>query len=234
MKGKTRNFQLLSDSLLSPFSDFVALPRFEDYLTKLNLFYRLNCPILIEGPMGSGKSCLIEEFHRRTASNDDAGAPVILNMGEQSDAKTLFGAFVTNPARPGEFCWKAGVILEALGSGRWLVIEDVDLASPEMVATVKGLLESKESYYVAPMGKSFSIHQDFRLIATRRSDIAASSSSTASTAFDRLGRDLWQSLSIPALSEFELENILVGRFPKLNSILLTVIPFLNSVLALFS
>ena len=197
------------------------MPRFEEYLSKLDVFYRLKCPILIEGPVGSGKSSLIEEFHRR-ASSQEACAPVILNMGEQSDAKTLFGAFVTNPARPGEFCWKAGVILEALSSGRWLVIEDVDLASPEMVATVKGLLESKSDYYVAPMGKSFPIHQDFRLIATRRSDMANSAASL-STAFDRLGRDLWQSLSIPALSASELEIILFGRFPKLNPILVNVI-----------
>ena len=50
--------------------------------------------------------------------------------------------------------------MEALNSGRWLVIEDVDLASPEMVATVKGLLESKFDYYVAPMGTSFPIHEN--------------------------------------------------------------------------
>jgi midasin len=145
-------------------------------------------------------------------------------MGEQSDAKTLFGAFVTNPARPGEFCWKAGVILEALNSGRWLVIEDVDLASPEMVATVKGLLESKFDYYVAPMGKSFPIHENFRLIATRRSDFTfTSTNSNQSSAFDRLGRDLWQSLLVPGLTVHELELLLFGRFPQLSPLLVNVI-----------
>lgn len=169
--------------------------------------------------MGSGKSSLIEEFHRRVTGSSES--PVILNMGEQSDAKTLFGAFVTNPARPGEFCWKAGIILEALNSGRWLVIEDVDLASPEMVATVKGLLESKFDYYVAPMGKSFPIHENFRLIATRRSDAASNSAQV--TAFDRLGRDLWQSLHVSSLTIEELELLLTGRFPQLSSVLVNVI-----------
>lgn len=209
------------------FSNFVILSRFEEYLAKLNLFHRLKCPILIEGPMGCGKSSLIEEFHRR-ASTSDSEPPVILNMGEQSDAKTLFGAFVTNPSRPGEFCWKAGVILEALNTGRWLVIEDVDLASPEMVATVKGLLESKSDYYVAPMGRSFPIHENFRLIATRRSD---GHSVNQSSAFDQLGRDLWQSLFVPALSADEIELLLVGKFPKLASILVKVILNLFSLVS---
>ena len=209
------------------FSEFVSLPKFEAFLTKLTLFYRLKCPILIEGPMGCGKSSLIEEFHRRS-SQAEASTPVILNMGEQSDAKTLFGAFVTNPARPGEFCWKAGVILEALSSGRWLVIEDVDLASPEMIATVKGLLESKLDYFVAAMGRSFPIHENFRLIATRRSD--SFSASAASTAFDRLGRDLWQSLCVPSLTAEELAVLLAGRFPKLTSILVSVILRLFAIL----
>ena len=70
------------------------------------------------------------------------------------------------------------------------------------------------------MGKSFPIHEDFRLIATRRSNVADSS---ASTAFDRLGRDLWQSLSIPSLSSAELEIILTRSFPKLNQIIVNVI-----------
>ncbi len=192
------------------------MPRFKVALQSLNLFYRLRCPIIVEGGNSCGKSTILEEFYRRTSESVDA--PVILNIGEQTDAKTLFGAYITNPERPGEFCWKAGVIIEAISSGCWLIIEDVELASPEMIATIKGLLESGDEYYVAQLGRSITIHPNFRLIAT---------SSTASqglvSAFDRIDRELFQSLKLDSFSTEEYLLILQQRYPKLVCLHSTII-----------
>ena len=207
---------MLQSMFLLSSSYFVELPRFMSALKSLALFYRLNCPIIVEGPSGCGKTTLLEEFDREIAESEDY--PVILNMGEQTDAKTLFGAYVTNPERPGEFCWKSGVIIDAITSGRWLIIEDVELASPEMIATIKGLLESGSEFYVAQLGRSITIHSSFRLIATSRSGSHASSS-----AFDRIGRDLFQSLKLDAFTPEEYQKILEGRYPKLACLYSTII-----------
>lgn len=46
----------------------------------------------------------------------------------------LLGTF-TSTSTPGEFVWKAGPLTKAVESGMWLLMEDIELATPDVVST---------------------------------------------------------------------------------------------------
>lgn len=68
---------------------------------------------------------------------------VRLHLDDQMDAKSLMGAYVCT-ARPGEFVWQPGPLTQAVAQGQWVLIEDINLASPEVLAALVPLLERRE------------------------------------------------------------------------------------------
>ena len=88
-------------------------------------------PLLLEGPAGAGKSAVLEEVASLTG-NDDF---VTLHLDAQTDSKSLLGSYVVGAA-PGEFKWQPGALTQAVARGRWVVIEDVDLAPFEVLAAL--------------------------------------------------------------------------------------------------
>ncbi|CAF1389080.1 unnamed protein product, partial [Rotaria sp. Silwood1] len=63
--------------------------------------------------------------------------------------------------KPGEFIWTPGLLVEATSEGHWLLMEDIDAASSDVLSTIKCLIETKSIGYG-------SISPDFRLFLTQR------------------------------------------------------------------
>jgi len=55
-------------------------------------------PILLEGPIGCGKTALLDEMARVTGNLDI----IRVNLGDQTDAKSLLGTYSCSDV-PGEF-----------------------------------------------------------------------------------------------------------------------------------
>lgn len=87
-------------------------------------------------------------------------------MGDQTDSKALLGTYVCSEV-PGEFVWKAGAltkvlilidvlsfpnvtdcrsVAKAVVEGRWILIEDIDLAPPDVLQVLVPLLESRRLF----------------------------------------------------------------------------------------
>lgn len=58
---------------------------------------------------------------------------VRIHLDDQMDSKALMGAYVCT-ARPGEFVWQPGPLTQAVAQGRWMLVEDINLAPPEVGA----------------------------------------------------------------------------------------------------
>ena len=67
---------------------------------------------------------------------------VVLHLDEATDSKSLLGSYTCGDT-PGEFRWQPGVLAQAVSAGRWLVLEDVDAAPPEVLAALLPLLEGQ-------------------------------------------------------------------------------------------
>ena len=112
--------------------------------TKLNL-ERLSSavmtelPILVMGKTGCGKSVLIRELAAAMGQLDHL---VDVFVDPQTDAKALIGAYICSDI-PGEFSWRAGVVTQAVLHGHWLIFEDIDRASIDLLAALTTLIEHR-------------------------------------------------------------------------------------------
>lgn len=140
----------------------IETPTTLENLRRLTRAVDLQSPILVQGEVGCGKSFLIRELAK---SMDQESTLVELHLDDQTDSKTLLGAYVCSDV-PGELLWQPGVITQAALSGRWLIIEDIDKTPLEVAAALSSLLERRR-LYLPEKGREVSVHNDFRLFGTR-------------------------------------------------------------------
>jgi midasin len=115
-------------------------------------------------------------------------------LGDQTDAKVLLGTYVCTEV-PGEFRWQAGALtqvpiprtpppiqpphsfraqfvhawgaaLQAVREGRWIVIEDIDLAPLEILSVLIPLLETRK-LFIPGRGEVIYAPKNFQLFATQ-------------------------------------------------------------------
>ena len=148
--------------------ELVLTPSMQRNMQAYALGLCLETPILLEGPPSSGKSALIAHLADVTGNAKDM---VRVHLDDQTDSKTLLGAYIC-ASKPGEFVWQPGLLTQAVLRGCWVVIEDINLASAEVLATLLPLLE-RRMLHVPSRGEELTAARGFQLIATVTSDPGA-------------------------------------------------------------
>ncbi|KAF2076411.1 hypothetical protein CYY_002268 [Polysphondylium violaceum] len=192
-------------------------------LNSLAIAVGLGKPILIEGVTGSGKTTMVEELSKITG-NDNI---IRIHLGDQTDSKVLLGTYVTSDT-PGEFKWQAGALTQAVSEGRWILIEDIDLAPIEVLSVLIPLLESR-TLFIPGRGEVIEAANGFQLFATQ-------------TLFGTHSRDqnanilshLWTRVVIEALNTTEMKHVLTTLFPKLTVLIGKFIETFNLLLRVIS
>ena len=91
------------------------------------------------GPSGCGKTSIL----RHIASVAGQNEMIELHLDENIDSKSLLGSYVCTDV-PGQFRWQAGALTQAVQKGLWVVIEDIDRAPFEVLASIVPLLETRK------------------------------------------------------------------------------------------
>jgi midasin len=101
-------------------------------------------PILISGPEACGKTSLVHYACSLLYPNVGSSQIITLQLGDQSgiDAKSLIGSFISSTRKPGTFEWAEGVLSRAVRMGKWVVLEDIDRASGEVLSVIKPFVEA--------------------------------------------------------------------------------------------
>lgn len=120
--------------------EFVEIPTARKNLTHFGHHLVSGNPILLQGESGSGKTFLVDYVHSLLSPTREM---VRVHLGEQTDVKALVGTYSTG-STPGTFEWRAGLITQAVQQGRWLLVEDLDSAPTEVLATLLPLLEKRQ------------------------------------------------------------------------------------------
>ena len=162
-------------------------------------------PVLLLGPTGSGKSALISHVASLVKREITT-----IHIGEALDGKNLLGGYVATEV-PGQFRWVEGPLTRAVSQGHWLVIEDLDMASPEVYGILQPLVQSRQLFIPSRAETIYADH-GFSLFATATtpthihassspSAASSSSSSSSSASLSRL-----QSTSATATSLAKLQQ----------------------------
>ncbi|KAI9152603.1 AAA ATPase midasin [Blastocladiella emersonii ATCC 22665] len=189
-------------------STLVETPTTRRNICAIAMAASLGSPVLLEGITGSGKTCLIEDLAARLGR---ASTLTKIHLGDQSDGKTLLGTYVAT-STPGQFAWSRGVLTRAVMDGHWLVLEDIDMASKDVVSLLVPLLE-KRTLYVPQRGQEITAHPNFQLFATTALD--PFTLAPRMSAAQGLGASLWTHVRIAQLGRDELLHVLARRFPRL-------------------
>ncbi len=164
----------------------------------------LGAPVLLYGPNSSGKSHMIR--HLAHVCNKKL---ITLHMTDQTDVKSLLGIY--SCTGPGEFEFHLGVLSKAVHHGHWLLIEDIEMAPPDLIAVLTSIINRRSVEVGSGRGEKIHCGRGFQLFAT------LSTETTAIT--ERMGcQNGWNAsrwtriyVSRPAINE--VAEIVGRRFP---------------------
>ncbi len=161
-------------------------------------------PCLLEGETSTAKTSAVLYLAALL------GQPVVrLNLHGQTDTGELIGRHVPSETDgSGPFVWQEGAVLRAMREGCWLLLDELNLAEPQILERLNSLLERAPSLVVSEHeGERIGpdqIHADFRLIATMNPAEYAGRS-----AMSPAWRNRWRAHRVvPAPGEREMEHFL--------------------------
>ncbi|KAJ5907726.1 Midasin [Penicillium taxi] len=168
-------------------------------------------PVLLVGLPNSGKTSLINDI---AITMGQAELMVTLHLNEQTDAKSLLGMYATSSAT-GSFSWQPGVLTKAAREGRWVLIEDLDRAPSEVIGLILPIIERGE-LTIASRRERIKCAEGFKIIATMKSSYNIAGEEITPNA-SILGSRLWQRVQVSSLPIDEMRNVILQKYPLLES-----------------
>ena len=116
-------------------------------------------PVIVVGETGTGKTSIIRQLSREQKRKF---------MRFPITGETSIDDFVGKyTLKDGETVWQDGILLMALKNGWWLVVDEINMALPEILAVLQPLLDDDKMVVVAGHnGEEVKPHKDFRFFAT--------------------------------------------------------------------
>ena len=211
---------LKSPSIITSRSTFVSTPSTVETLRALAIRLSLRLPTLLSSPPSSGKSVILEYLATLLYPSSQHQLVTIHLSDTSIDARSLLGSYVSSTKNPGSFEWHDGVIVRAMRHGLWLVLEDIDRASSEVLGVLIPLIESlavhkhigaPASLEIPGHGKVMAL-ETFALFATRSVSTNGDLKLPPATF---LGCKKFSCVDIPMPTEDELVIILNKKFPRI-------------------
>ncbi|KAF4688471.1 AAA ATPase midasin, partial [Perkinsus olseni] len=181
-----------------------------DLYTWVNVLPTMSC-LCLHGPSGCGKTTVIHRAHEVAAAGKDI---VTLHIDDSTDPKSLIGGFQQVPNKPGRFEWQMGVLAKAMVEGSWVVIEDIDKVSSDVLAILPSPSDDDTGYLVLEQNRTLRIHPDFVLIGTVSS--VASSQTGIGSSLDLLlasatSLQAWTHVMMPPMTGEEMETYIAAK-----------------------
>ncbi|XP_078798874.1 midasin isoform X2 [Oryzias latipes] len=182
-------------------------------LRRLALAVASQKPVLLEGPIGCGKTALVE-FLAAATGHWKASEIMKVQLGDQTDSKMLLGMYRCTDV-PGKFVWQPGTLTQAVAKGQWILLEDIDHAPLDVVSVLLPLMESKK-LLIPGRDDCIDVAPGFQFFATRRLCFSGGSWHRPQNSHAALLDKYWTKLQMGNMTREELKKVLVSRYPGLS------------------
>eukprot|EP01060_Flectonema_neradi_P002806 TRINITY_DN1176_c7_g1_i2.p1 TRINITY_DN1176_c7_g1~~TRINITY_DN1176_c7_g1_i2.p1 ORF type:complete len:4783 (+),score=1214.99 TRINITY_DN1176_c7_g1_i2:66-14351(+) len=158
--------------------------------------------VLLSGGVGVGKTAIA-----RFLAKEFGVELITVGLDSSVDIKDLVGTFRSTSKKCFEF--QLGPLATSIVNGKWLVLEDIDLASSDVTSALVTLLQSG-FLYIPEEDRVLRCHPNFRLLAT----VQTTSGTSRKGIIPHI--QLWGNVTIEAPSLMEMFNCLATVCPGVN------------------
>ncbi|CDR96456.1 ATPase associated with various cellular activities (AAA) family protein, putative [Babesia bigemina] len=128
---------------------------------------KVNRPILLEGQPGVGKSASISALASLHGTK-----LVRVNLSEHTDIMDLFGSDIPRAVDGNwKFVWHNGPVIDAAINGYWVVLDELNLASQQVLEGLNALLDHRRETFIPELDRFVKCHENFRLFASQNSAV---------------------------------------------------------------
>ncbi|XP_061563343.1 midasin [Cololabis saira] len=181
-------------------------------LRRLALAVAAQKAVLLEGPIGCGKTALVE-FLAAVTGHTKAAELFKVQLGDQTDSKMLLGMYRCTDV-PGKFVWQPGTLTQAVCKGQWILLEDIDHAPLDVISVLLPLMENKK-LMIPGREDCVDVAPGFQFFATRRMYYSGGSWHKPQNSHAALLDKYWTKLQMGNMTREELKKVLVSRYPRL-------------------
>ena len=128
-------------------------------LELIDLAIKQNLPALLIGETGTGKTTMI-----RKKARENNKRLTRFNLTGETTVDEFVGKFTL---QDGDTVWQDGVLIQAMKRGHWLVVDEINVALPEILMVLHSLLDDEKAVVLTDKdGERVEAHEEFRFFAT--------------------------------------------------------------------
>lgn len=157
-------------------------------------------PVLLQGPTSSGKTSLV-----RYLAAVSGREFVRINNHEHTDLQEYLGSYITDST--GKLVFHEGVLVRAVRSGSWIVLDELNLAPSDVLEALNRLLDDNRELFVPELQETIRAHPNFMLFATQNPPTAYAGRKMLSRAF----RNRFVEVHVDEIPEEELSTIIENK-----------------------
>ncbi|KAK2196048.1 bifunctional P-loop containing nucleoside triphosphate hydrolase/AAA+ ATPase domain/ATPase [Babesia duncani] len=120
-------------------------------------------PILIEGEPGVGKTAAVHALARLYGKS-----LLRVNLSEHTDLMDLLGSDMPCIVNgKWGFSYKNGPLLQAMASGDWILLDELNLANQQVLEGLNAILDHRRETFIPELSRLVQCHADFRLFGSQ-------------------------------------------------------------------
>ncbi|KAM4633655.1 midasin [Polymixia lowei] len=181
-------------------------------LRRLALAVASQKAVLLEGPIGCGKTALVE-FMAAVTGHTRTSEILKVQLGDQTDSKMLLGMYRCTDI-PGKFVWQPGTLTQAVSKGQWILLEDIDHAPLDVISVLLPLMENKK-LMIPGREDCIDVAPGFQFFATRRMYYSGGSWYRPQSTHAALLDKYWTKVQMGNMTREELKKVLISRYANL-------------------